>query len=63
MPGRNGTYPIYDHTCYSLELNCSFKPEEWSNTSFYLGLETDILFKDGNVYYLAGRQENFHLIG
>lgn len=63
VPGRNGTYPIYDRTAYSLELNCTFCPEEWSSTSFYLGLETDILFRDGKVYYLAGRQENFHLIG
>ncbi|MBQ8995110.1 MAG: M24 family metallopeptidase [Oscillospiraceae bacterium] len=63
VKGRNGTYPLYDNTAYSLELNCSFKVEEWGNTSFYLGLETDILFQDGKVYYLAGRQENFHLIG
>lgn len=62
VPGRNGTYPLYSDTCYSLELNCSFSPKEWPNTKFSLGLETDILFTDDEVYYLAGRQENFHLI-
>ena len=63
VKGRNGTYPLYDDTAYSLELNCGFTLAEWSNTSFNLGLETDIMFTGGKVYYLAGRQENFHLIG
>jgi len=61
--GRNGTYPLYDDTAYSLELNCSFTVPEWDNTSYHLGLETDIMFTGGKVYYLAGRQEDFHLIG
>lgn len=61
--GRNGTYPLYDDTAYSLELNCGFTLPEWGNTSFHLGLETDIIFTGGKVYFLAGRQENFHLIG
>ena len=63
VAGRNGTYPLYDNTAYSLELNCGFCVEEWDNTSFTLGLETDVLFTGGKVYFLAGRQENFHLIG
>jgi len=62
VPGRNGTYPLHNDTCYSLELNCSFTVKQWSNTKFFLGLETDILFTGNKVYYLAGRQENFHLI-
>lgn len=62
VPGGNGTYPLYDNTAYSLELNCAFTVEEWSNTTFHLGLETDILFTGGKVYYLAGRQEKFHLV-
>ncbi len=61
--GRNGTYPLYDDTAYSLELNCGFKLPEWGNTSFHLGAETDVLFTGGKVHYLAGRQDNFHLIG
>ena len=63
VKGRNGTYPLYDDTAYSLELNCGFTLPEWSNTSFNLGLETDIMFTGGKIYFLAGRQENFHLIG
>ncbi|MDD5792095.1 MAG: M24 family metallopeptidase [Erysipelotrichaceae bacterium] len=62
VAGANGTYPMHDNTAYSLELNCTFTVKEWNNTTFSLGLETDVLFTEGKVYYLAGRQENFHLI-
>jgi Xaa-Pro aminopeptidase len=56
-----GDYPMYNDTCYSLELNCTVDIKEW-NTSFSLGLETDVLFTEDKVHYLAGRQEKFHLI-
>lgn len=56
-----GDYPMYNDTVYSLELNCTVDVEEW-NSSFWLGLETDILFTNDEVHFLAGRQENFHLI-
>ena len=59
--GKNGTYPLYNDTAYSLELNCTVDIKEW-NTSFTLGLETDVLFTNDETHYLAGRQENFHLI-
>lgn len=62
VKGKNGSYPMYNNTAYSLELNCGFKLEEWGNTEFILGLETDVLFTNDKVYYLAGRQENFHLV-
>lgn len=60
--GRKGLYPLYNNTAYSLELNCEFTVAEWDNTKFNLGLETDVLFTGDKVYYLAGRQEEFHLI-
>ena len=56
-----GDYPMYNDTVYSLELNCTVDIKEW-NTSFSLGLETDVLFTNDEVHFLAGRQENFHLI-
>ena len=62
VPGHNGTYPLYNNTCYSLELNCKVTVPEWNNQEFALGLETDILFTNDKVYFLAGRQENFHLV-
>ncbi|MCF0111300.1 MAG: Xaa-Pro aminopeptidase, partial [Erysipelotrichaceae bacterium] len=57
-----GDYQVHNNTAYSLELNCTVTIEEWNNTTFTLGLETDILFKDGVVYYLGGRQTDYHLI-
>ena len=62
VKGKNGSYPMHNNTAYSLELNCAFKLEEWGNTEFIMGLETDVLFTNDTVYYLAGRQENFHLV-
>ena len=62
VKGKNGSYPMHNNTAYSLELNCAFKLEELGNTEFIMGLETDVLFTNDTVYYLAGRQENFHLV-
>lgn len=60
VPG-SGDYPLYDHTAYSLELNCKCEVKSWKVTLTF-GAETDVLFTGGKVYYLAGRQEKFHLI-
>ncbi|MBQ4254331.1 MAG: M24 family metallopeptidase [Erysipelotrichaceae bacterium] len=58
-----GDYPLYDNTCYSLELNCAFDlKEQWGSENVRFGMESDILFKNGEVYFLAGRQESFHLV-
>ena len=57
----NGDYKIYNDTAYSLELNCAFDSKEMG-FDVYFGLETDILFTDDKVYYLGGRQTEFHLI-
>lgn len=60
VAGR-GDHPIYNNTAYSLELSAGICLKEW-NIRISLGAETDILFKDDQVYYLAGRQTNYHLI-
>ena len=59
VPGR-GDYPLYDHTFYSLELNCTLPLEGWGD--FRMSAETDIMFVDGKVHYVAGRQEKWHLV-
>lgn len=57
-----GDYPLGDHTCYSLELNCTIDlTKEWGITARF-GMETDIALVNNEVHYLAGRQTNFHLI-
>lgn len=56
-----GDYPMYNDTCYSLELNCKVDVPEW-DMSFNLGLETDVMFTGDKVHFLAGRQTQFHLV-
>lgn len=55
-----GDYPMHDHTAYSLELNCSFENTRYGDIS--LGMETDILAKDGIIYYLGRRQMKYHCV-
>ena len=57
----NGDYPLYEDTCYSLELNCTVNLPEY-NGDIRLGAETDIIFTGGKAYYAAGRQDNWHLV-
>lgn len=60
VPGR-GDYPLYNDTAYSLELSVGADLKEWG-IKIMLGAETDILFTDDEVYYLAGRQTEYHLV-
>ncbi len=60
VPGQ-GDYKLFDDTLYSLELNAKVDLPEW-NLTLTLGAETDIMFTNQKVYYVAGRQENFHLV-
>ena len=60
VPG-SGDYPLYNDTVYSLELNTRNYVESFKAT-MAISMESDILFKDGKVYYLAGRQTQFHLV-
>ena len=60
VPG-SGDYKLYNDTLYSLELNAKVEIKEW-NMVLTLGAETDIMFTDDRVHYVAGRQERFHLI-
>jgi hypothetical protein len=34
-----GDYPLYENTCYAIELNCSHTVPEWDNAKVTLGLE------------------------
>lgn len=60
VPGQ-GDYKMYNDTAYSLELNCKCEVKSWGVTLTF-GAETDVLFTGDKTYYIAGRQENFHLI-
>ena len=56
-----GDYPVYENTFYSLELNNITFVESWDMDVKFCA-ETDIAVLKSGVYYVAGRQENFHLI-
>ncbi len=61
IPGR-GDYRLHEDTCYALELNVMHPVEEWDR-EVRIALEEDIVFKGGEVQYLAGRQEQLYIIG
>ncbi|XMB65980.1 M24 family metallopeptidase [Mycoplasmatota bacterium zrk1] len=61
VKGR-GDYPLNNNTLYSLELNITTTIPEWNNQKITIGAETDVLFKDGKTYYVAGQQTKMYLI-
>ncbi len=61
VPGC-GDYKLYNDTMYSLELNTKSTVKEWNNQSVMFALETDIIFTNDEVHYVAKRQEKLHYI-
>ena len=57
-----GELPINDNTAYALELNAKVPVPEWDNQILMTCIETEILLCNGKVHFLAGRQEELHLI-
>jgi hypothetical protein len=62
VPGK-GDYPIYDNTCYSIELNIRKAIPEWDDLEVRIALEEDAVMVDGMCRWLHNRQTFFHLIG
>lgn len=62
VPGR-GDYPLFDDTCYSIELNIKKTVPEWNNQEVRIALEEDAVLTGGKMRWLAGRQTKLHLIG
>jgi hypothetical protein len=62
VPGR-GDYPIYDDTCYAIELNCVRAVPEWGDQDVRIALEEDAALTGGTMRWFCGRQTQFHLIG
>lgn len=61
VPGR-GDYPIFDHTCYSIELNVKKPIAAWDNQVVRMALEEDAVLVNGKMRWLSGRQTTLHLI-
>ncbi len=62
VPGV-GDYPLYDDTVYSIELNITERIPEWGDQDARIMLEEDAVLSGGEMRWLDGRQESFHLIG
>ncbi|MGI6162681.1 MAG: M24 family metallopeptidase [Bacillota bacterium] len=61
VPG-SGDYEAFEDTCHALELSILHEVPEWNGQEVCMALEEDILYTDGKVYLLDGRQEQLHLI-
>lgn len=57
-----GDYPLYDQSCYSIELNITQSIPEWNDCNVRIMLEEDAVL-DGEMRWLSGRQTALHLIG
>ncbi len=57
-----GEHPLYDNTCYAIELNTRVNIPEWDNKEVRIMLEENAVYRNGNVHYMNGRQESLLLI-
>ncbi|MGM0432841.1 MAG: M24 family metallopeptidase [Spirochaetota bacterium] len=53
---------LHDATCYAMELNVREPVPSWDNLEIMYGQEIDVLFKDGEMQFFAGRQLELHII-
>jgi hypothetical protein len=61
VPGR-GDYPLFDDTCYSIELNIRAPVAEWDGQEVRIALEEDATLTQGRMHWMHSRQTEFYLI-
>ncbi len=57
-----GDWKLYPNTGYAIEGNISTQLPEWNNQWIQIKLEQSAVFDGETVWYLAGRQTQWHLI-
>ena len=57
-----GEWPLYPNTAYAIEGNIKTQLPEWNNQWIQIMLEQNALFDGKSVWYLAGRQTQWHFI-
>jgi hypothetical protein len=62
VPGQ-GDYPLFDHTCYSIELNAKKAVPEWGGQEVMFPVEEEAALTGNQTYWLSGRQTVYYLIG
>lgn len=57
-----GEYLLNENTCYAIELNIKKELSSWDKQEVMIALEQTAVFTKGEVYYLGGRQKEWHLV-
>ncbi|WP_237113778.1 M24 family metallopeptidase [Pseudoalteromonas rubra] len=57
-----GDWKLYPNTVYAIEGNIKTQLPEWDDQWIQIKLEQDAVFDGKQVWYLAGRQTQWHLI-
>jgi hypothetical protein len=57
-----GDHPLYENTCYAIELNVTHAVPEWDNTRVTIGLEDGGVYTKDGCYWLDGYPREFYLI-
>ncbi len=61
VPGK-GDYPLFYNTCHSIELNIRTDLSEWNGQEIRIAIEQDAAYTKTGIYFIDGRQTEFHLI-
>lgn len=57
-----GDWPLYPNTGYAIEGNIKAAVPEWDDQLVQIKLEQSAIFDGEKVYYLAGRQTQWHIV-
>ncbi len=57
-----GDWPLHRNTAYAIEGNVKTPLPEWDGELVQIKMEQDAVFDGSKVYYLAGRQTQWHVV-
>ncbi|MDJ0655867.1 MAG: M24 family metallopeptidase [Xanthomonadales bacterium] len=57
-----GDWPLYPNTGYAIEGNIKTTVPEWDDQMVQIKLEQSAVYDGSKVYYLAGRQTEWHIV-
>ena len=57
-----GDVKLVPNSYFTAEMSVTAPVPAWGGLEFRLPLEQDVAFTTGGTYFLAGRQERFHLV-
>ncbi len=60
--GPRGEVKLVPNSCFTVELSVDRPVPEWGSQELRFKLEQDIVFTKKGVFYLDGRQTNYHII-